>query len=71
MTRLAYLLIDPVTLGPIMLGPIFMVHLRHGWNPVNMDSGNMGKGMEFQFTLMMIALYFLFGGNAHNGDIRE
>jgi len=61
-TRFAGLLITPV-----MLGAIFMVHLQHGWNSVNMGTGNMGKGMEFQFTLLMIALYFLFAGNAHVG----
>jgi putative oxidoreductase len=59
MTRLGGLLIVP-----IMLGAIFMVHLQHGWNSVNMGSGNMGRGMEFQFTLLMIALYFLVVGNA-------
>ena len=48
---------------PIMLGAIFMVHLQHGWNSVNMGSGNMGRGMEFQFTLLMIALYFFVTGN--------
>jgi putative oxidoreductase len=48
-----------------------MVHLQHGWNSVNMGSGNMGKGMEFQFTLLMIALYFLFVGNAHSGAAEE
>jgi putative oxidoreductase len=36
-----------------------------------MGSGNMGKGMEFQFTLLMIALYFLFVGNAHSGAAEE
>jgi len=62
MTRLGGLLIVP-----IMLGAIFMVHLQHGWNSVNMGSGNMGRGMEFQFTLLMIALFFLFVGNAGIG----
>jgi putative oxidoreductase len=57
-TRLGGLLIIP-----IMLGAIFMVHLPHGWNSVNMGTGNMGRGMEFQFTLLMIALYFLITGN--------
>lgn len=66
MTRLAGLFI-----APIMLGAIFMVHLQHGWNSVNMGTGNMGKGMEFQFTLLMIALYFLFVGNAHSGADHE
>jgi putative oxidoreductase len=58
MTRLGGLL-----LAPVMLGAIFMVHLPHGWNSVNMGSGNMGRGMEFQFTLLMVALYFLAVGN--------
>jgi len=63
LTRLGGLLI-----APVMLGAIFMVHLQHGWNSVNMGSGNMGRGMEFQFVLMMIALYFLFVGNSHSGQ---
>ena len=50
-----------------MLGAIFMVHLQHGWNSVNMGSGNMGRGMEFQFTLLMLALFFLFVGNERVG----
>lgn len=62
MTRLGGLFITPV-----MLGAIFMVHLQHGWNSVNMGSGNMGKGAEFQVTLLLIALYFLFVGNDHTG----
>lgn len=62
MTRLGGLFIIPV-----MLGAIFMVHLQHGWNSVNMGTGNMGKGMEFQVTLLLIALYFLVVGNDHNG----
>lgn len=48
---------------PIMLGAIFMVHLPNGWNSVNMGTGNMGRGMEFQFTLLMIAVYFFLVGN--------
>lgn len=62
MTRLGGLLI-----APVMLGAIFMVHLQHGWNSVNMGSGNMGRGMEFQFTLLMIALYLLVVGNDRVG----
>lgn len=42
----------------IMLGAIFMVHLKNGWNSVRMDAG-----MEFQFTLTMIALFFVLVGN--------
>jgi putative oxidoreductase len=62
LTRLGGLFI-----APVMIGAIFMVHLQHGWNSVNMGTGNMGKGMEFQFTLLMIALYFLVVGNDHSG----
>lgn len=62
MTRLGGLFITPV-----MLGAIFMLHLQHGWNSVNMGTGNMGKGMEFQVTLLLIALYFLVVGNDHSG----
>jgi len=58
MTRLGGLL-----LVPIMLGAILMVHFQHGWNSVNMGTGNMGRGMEFQFTLLMLALYFALKGN--------
>jgi putative oxidoreductase len=45
-----------------------MVHLQHGWNSVNMGSGDMGRGMEcqFKFSLLMIAV-FLFVGNARAG----
>ena len=56
-----------VLIVPIMLGAIFMVHLQHCWNSVNMGTGNMGRGMEFQFTLLMIALYFALAGNSHSG----
>lgn len=48
---------------PVMLGAIFMVHLPNGWNSVSMD-----QGMEFQFTLLMIAIYFLFVGNLKPGS---
>lgn len=47
----------------VMLGAIGMVHLQHGWNSVNMGMGNEGRGMEFQFTLLTIALFFLIAGN--------
>lgn len=54
MTRLAGLFI-----APIMLGAIFMVHLPNGWNFMN-------NGMEFQFTLLMTALFFAAVGNRMN-----
>ena len=66
MTRLGGLFI-----APVMLGAIFMVHLPHGWNSVNMGTGNMGRGMEFQVTLLMIALYFVAVGNAYSGRDQE
>ncbi|MGI9175162.1 MAG: DoxX family protein [Rhodothermales bacterium] len=53
----------------VMLGAIFMVHLQNGWNSVNMGSGNMGQGMEFQFTLLMIGLYFVVVGNGTQADV--
>jgi putative oxidoreductase len=48
---------------PVMLGAIFMVHIKNGWNSINMGTGNMGMGMEFQFTLLCISLFFFFRGN--------
>lgn len=47
----------------VMLGAIGMVHWPHGWNSVNMGMGNEGRGMEFQVTLLTIALFFLIVGN--------
>lgn len=52
MTRLAGL-----GFAGIMFGAIFMVHLPHGWNSIG------ALGMEFQFTLLMISLYFVAVGN--------
>lgn len=51
LTRIGGLLI-----APVMLAAIFMVHLENGWNFQN-------NGIEFQFTLLMIAVYFLLRGN--------
>ncbi len=48
---------------PVMLGAIFMVHIKNGWNSINMGTGNMGMGMEFQFVLLCISLFFLIRGN--------
>lgn len=55
----------------VMLGAIFMVHLQNGWNSVNMGMGNEGQGMEFQFTLLMIALFFVITGNRLAGLVAE
>jgi len=46
-----------------MLGAIILVHFPHGWNSVNMGVGNMGQGMEFPVTLLLISLYFIVVGN--------
>lgn len=51
MTRLAGLII-----AVVMIGAIFKVHLANGWSFMN-------NGMEFQFTLTMLGLYFLAVGN--------
>lgn len=49
----------------VMLGAISMVHWPHGWNSVNMGMGNEGRGMQFQVTLLLIALFFVIVGNRH------
>ncbi|MCS3751843.1 putative oxidoreductase [Salinibacter ruber] len=49
-------------LAPVMLGAIFMVHWGQ-WRFAATETHPMG-GMEFQVTLLMIALYFVFVGNA-------
>jgi putative oxidoreductase len=56
LTRLGGLFI-----APVMLGAIFMVHWGQ-WHFAASETHPMG-GMEFQFTLLMIALYFVFVGN--------
>ncbi|QXD13836.1 DoxX family protein [Rhodocaloribacter litoris] len=56
MTRVAGLIF-----AVVMVGAILIVHLPHGWNSI----GNLG--MEFQFTLLMIALFFLVRGNSVGG----
>ena len=53
----------------VMIGAIMMVHWPHGWNSVNMGMGNEGRGMQFQVTLLTIALYFIIVGNARPGRI--
>ncbi len=40
----------------IMFGAIGMMHFENGWH-------FMQNGMEFQFTLLMIGLYFVLRGN--------
>ncbi|MBN1540991.1 DoxX family protein [candidate division KSB1 bacterium] len=41
---------------PVMLGAIFMVHLKNGWNIMN-------GGAEFVTVLLLVALYFVIKGN--------
>lgn len=53
LTRLAGLMISVV-----MLGAIFMVHLKNGWNGVSME-----QGAELQVFVFAVAVYFLFKGN--------
>ncbi len=43
----------------IMLGAIFMVHLKNGWN-------FQGGGIEFQVLILTTSLYFVFKGNSAN-----
>lgn len=57
LTRLSGLLI-----APVMLGAIAMVHWGQ-WSFAPSDTHPMG-GMEFQVTLLMIALYFVLVGNS-------
>ncbi len=45
-----------------MLGAIVLVHAAHGWNSL----GNMG--MEFQVTLLLVALYFVIVGNGESTE---
>jgi putative oxidoreductase len=57
LTRLGGLLI-----APVMVGAIAMVHWGQ-WSFAPSDTHPMG-GMEFQVTLLMIALYFVLVGNS-------
>lgn len=48
-------------IAPVMAGAIAMVHWGQ-WHFAASETHPMG-GMEFQFTLLMIALYFVIVGN--------
>jgi len=50
-----------LSIVPVMIGAISMVHWGR-WNFVPSESHPMG-GMEFQVTLLLIALYFVIKGN--------
>jgi putative oxidoreductase len=65
-TRIAGLIFSVV-----MLGAIFMVHLQHGWNSINMGGGNEGKGMEFQVLILFVSLFFAFRGNHVNKPVES
>lgn len=52
----------------IMLGAIFMVHLKNGWNSINMGGGNEGKGAEFQVLILAISLFFLLTGKGSSSS---
>ena len=43
-----------------MLGAIFIVHIKNGWN---FGAPN-GGGVEFQTLLLVVALLFLLKGNS-------
>lgn len=60
LTRLGGLFI-----APVMIGAISMVHWGQ-WRFAATETHPMG-GMEFQFTLLMIALYFVVVGNDYSG----
>ena len=47
----------------VMLGVIYMIHARHGWNSINMGIDNMGHGMEFQILIWSISFMVLTRGN--------
>lgn len=42
--------------APVMLGAMFMVHLKNGWSFMN-------NGIEFPTVMFLLALYFLVAGN--------
>ena len=44
-------------IAPVMLGAIFMVHMKNGWDM-------MKGGMEFQALLLVVALLFVLKGNS-------
>ncbi|MFQ6609872.1 MAG: DoxX family protein [Fidelibacterota bacterium] len=47
----------------VMLGAIFTVHAKHGWNSINTGTDNMGMGMEFQILIWTISFMVLTRGN--------
>jgi len=53
----------------VMLGAIFLVHMQHGWNSINMGGGNEGRGMEFQTLILATSLFFAFKGKAANQPV--
>lgn len=51
---------------PVMIGAILIVHWGR-WNFVPTESFPMG-GMQFQVTLLLVALYLVVTGNHNNGS---
>ena len=45
---------------PVMLGAIFLFHIKHGW-----------AKMELEFCLLMISIFFLLSGNASSKPARQ
>jgi len=52
-------------IAPVMLGAIVMVHWGQ-WSFMASDTHPAG-GMEFQFVLLLLALYFIVTGNGASG----
>ena len=51
----------------VMLGAIFMVHAKHGWNSVSMNPNKAAMGAEFQTLILAASLFFVVKGNTANG----
>lgn len=58
--------ISGILFSIVMIGAIAMVHFQHGWNSVNMGTGNEGRGMEFQVLILTVSLLYAFKGNVLN-----
>ncbi len=51
----------------VMLGAIFMVHAKNGWNSISMDPNKAAMGAEFQTLILAVSLFFVVKGNTTNG----
>lgn len=62
--------IGALALIPVMLGAIFMVHWGQ-WHFMSTETHPMG-GMQFQVTLLLLALYLLVkGNNVNSGAVQQ